>query len=273
MASVEDPKATWRYAKELPADKTNLAKAWKLLETYSGIPSSEIETHVSTIRDKAFAVFHYPCIGRWRFLDLYITSTPEYPAVISRLQAGETLLDVGCCFGQILRQLAVDGAPQENLTGTDLRPEFIELGYELFRDKDRFGGQFVAGNILDDATDGSLRSLDGKFNIIHTASFFHLFGWDDQVKVGERIVRFLKPDAQNALVLGRQVGSFEPLSLEEYREKGERRYHHNVETLQKLWNVIGDRTGTQWKVSGELFESGYDDAKRVIIRFSVHKVV
>jgi len=222
-------------------------------------------------RDKAFAIFHYPCLGRWRFLDLYITETPEYPAVVSRLKAGETLLDVGCCFGHILRQLAADGAPAAHLAGTDLRPEFVELGYQLFRDKDRFAARFVTGDVLAPpaGTDG-LAALDGRFDIVHAASFFHLFGWDDQVAVGERIVRFFKPGAQ-ALVLGRQVGSVDPPSLEEHRAKGHNRYWHNVESLQTLWDVIGERTGTKWRVTGALLDETVDDEPRVIIRFAVFK--
>jgi ubiquinone/menaquinone biosynthesis C-methylase UbiE len=193
------------------------------------------------------------------------------PDVIARLKAGEKLLDLACCFGHILRQLAFDGAPATNLVGADLRPEFVELGYELFRDKDTFGAQFVTGDVLA-PTDAGLATLDGKFDIVHTASFFHLFGWDDQVKVGERLVRFFKPGAK-ALVLGRQVGRREPLSLEAYQQQEEKRYHHNVATLQNLWDVIGERTGTRWKATGQLIsDATLDDAARVILRFAVFKV-
>ncbi len=37
-----------RYQHELP-DKSKLAKAWKLLEGYSGIPEDEIEPHVRRV--------------------------------------------------------------------------------------------------------------------------------------------------------------------------------------------------------------------------------
>ncbi len=219
-------------------------------------------------REKAYAIFHYPCIGHWRFLDMYVTETPEYPEIISRLKNGDSLLDVGCCFGHILRQLAFDGAPPENLAGTDLRPEFVDLGYELFRDKDRFPARFVTGDIF---APGDLTALDGGFDIVHTASFFHLFGWDEQIKVGERIVQFFKPGAK-ALVLGRQVGSPHPPTLEEYRAGSDRRYHHNVESMQVLWDEIGKRTGTKWKVTGKLIDTNYETQPRVIIRFAVFKV-
>jgi hypothetical protein len=128
----------------------------------------------------------------------------------------------------------------------------------------------VTGNALDPA-DAGLATLDGRFDIVHSASFFHLFGWDDQVKIGERVVRFFKPGAK-ALVLGRQVGRREPLSLEAYQQQEEKRYHHNVTTLQNLWDAIGERTGTKWKATGQLFDEIVDDTPRVIIRFAVFKL-
>jgi hypothetical protein len=90
----------------------------------------------------------------------------------------------------------------------------------------------VTGDILK-PSDAGLATLDGKFDIVHTASFFHLFGWDDQVKIGERVVRFFKPGAK-ALVVGRQSARREPLSLEAYQKQKELRYHHNAKTLQNL---------------------------------------
>lgn len=118
---------------------------------------------------------------------------PEYEQLLARLRSGEKLLDAGCCFGQVLRQLVVDGAPPENLAGIDIDQKFIDLGFELFRDKDRFESRFVVGDVLNSSS--SLDQLDGQFDIVHAASFFHLFGWDDQIQIAQRLVRFFWPDA------------------------------------------------------------------------------
>ncbi len=127
-----------------------------------------------------------------------------------------------------------------------------------------------------DPENQSLKVLDGRFDIIHAASFFHLFGWDEQVKVGERIVKFLKPDVKNSFVLGRQVGTREPLTLEAYREKGERRYLHDVKTFQALWDEIGAKTGTKWKAGGELVETWFEATgeriPRMVFTFVVNRV-
>lgn len=121
---------------------STISKAWNLFENYSGIPPDEIEPHVRRVvwcpplntystpprssadahppanstasqREQAFAVFNYPCLGRWRFLYLYITTLPQYPELLERTKAGAVLLDAACCVGQVLRQLAFDRAPQE----------------------------------------------------------------------------------------------------------------------------------------------------------------
>ncbi|KAK5662609.1 hypothetical protein OQA88_8523 [Cercophora sp. LCS_1] len=264
-----------RYQRDLP-DKTHLAKAWNLFQQYSHIPEDEIEPHVRRVRDKAFSVFNYPCLGRFRFLDLYITTHPFYPSLITRTQAGEILLDAGCCVGQALRQLAHDGAPQANLRGLDLRPEFVELGYELFKDKDTFGAKFVTGDIFD-IEDAGLQQLDGTVDIVHAAAFFHLFGWDEQVKIGERFVRFFRREQKNAVVLGRQVGTRNPGSVEEQMRLW-KRYHHDEASMQRLWDEIGERTGTRWRVEAELetgvdvLEGGGEEVERTTIRYLVRKV-
>ena len=207
---------------------------------------------------------------------MYIATQPLYPELLDRAKNNNAvILDCACCLGQALRQLAFDGAPASNLIGLDLRPEFIDLGYEFFKDRDGFAAKFVTGDMLT-PDDDSLRVLDGKVEIIHAASFFHLFGWDDQVTVGARMVRFFKEGIEDATVLGRQVGHpGEPLSPEEH---GEGRYHHNERSMQNLWDVIGWKTGTKWKVSAEVKShveemEGGEKEKRTMIWFVVRKVI
>ena len=51
-----------------------------------------------------------------------------------------------------------------------------------------------------------LSELDGEIDIIYAASFLYLFGYEDQVKVCNRIVKLLK-EKKDSVVLGRQVGN------------------------------------------------------------------
>ncbi len=127
------------------------------------------------------------------------------------------------------------------------------MGYELFKDRETFKGHFVAGDMLD-PENTSLQVLDGKLNIIHAASFFHLFGWEDQVDIGTRMVRFFKPGAKKPTIVGRQIGNRSPVDPEVHAQRGLGRYHHNPESLQKLWDEIGAKTGTKWKVEMAVLE-------------------
>ena len=129
----------------------------------------------------------------------------------------------------------------------------------------------MTGNVLDSG-DKALESLDGKIDIIHAASFFHLFSWDDQVRVGERLVSFFKPNAEKATLVGRQMGTHTPGPRTGEAGEGSSRYRHNVESFQELWNVIGERTGTKWKVSGEARDERVGpDVERTILQFTVIK--
>lgn len=131
--------------------------------------------------------------------------------------------------------------PSENLAGTDLRSEFIDIGYELFRDRSTFRGKFIAGDVF--AAEGPLEEFEGEFDILHAASLFHLFSWVDQVKLGVRLVKFFKPSQKKALLVGRQVGTRTPESPEVYRKMGQgvewvndrkTMHNHDVGSMQAL---------------------------------------
>jgi len=124
-----------------------------LLEPYSYIPLDEIDAHVIAIvtriapipilhlvnptrsvkKPLGFAVFYYSCIDCQRFLDLYITTAPDHPYIIALLMAGEKLLSLCCCFGLPSVSSPSTTPRPRTLQGADLRPDFVELGYKLFR--------------------------------------------------------------------------------------------------------------------------------------------
>ena len=95
-------------------------------------------------------------------------------------------------MGQDLRKLVHDGAPSKNTFASDLKTDFWDFGYEMFLDKSRLQTRFVQADIFD--ADSQLKELDGKMDIINAASFFHLFGRDEQIKVAKRVVQLLKPE-------------------------------------------------------------------------------
>jgi SAM-dependent methyltransferase len=191
-------------------------------------------------------VFPYPCVGNWGFLNLSIVESPVYQEVLQRIKDGGKYLDIGCCMGQDIRKLAHDGAPQENMYGSDLKKEFWDIGYDLFLDKESLSTKFIAADVFD--TDSGLKELDGRLDLVHTASFFHLFDWDGQVKAAKRVVELLRAEPE-VMIFGRQGGMPQAGALPNLDS-----YWHNSESWAKLWKQVGEETGTEWKVESFLGE-------------------
>lgn len=176
----------------------------------------------------------------------------------------------------------VDGVPSENLYGADLRLEFLELGYELFQDKGSLKAHFLECNLFEEDSEAEggkeLSKLDGKIDIIYIASFLHLFDWKEQVRAGMRMVRLMTKDS---LVFGRQLGTTKPGVYARRLDKSRTRYDHDPNSFQILWDQIGEKTSTKWKVIAELHKvkgwqrnDGKDDdaGDTRMIQFEVHRL-
>ncbi|THX88731.1 hypothetical protein D6C98_02432 [Aureobasidium pullulans] len=226
------------------------AQARSVLETYSNIPSDQVVPHVLRIRDTAWEVFPYPCIGQFRFLDMPLGGFHEYPEILQRLKSGnEKYLDLGCCFGQDIRRLVNDGVPGSVLIGSDLHQGFLDLGYDLFKDKDKLNSKFIAADVFE--SQSALTPLAGKIDILHTSSFFHLFGYEGQKKIARRVVQLLKPQ-KDSLLVGRQVGNVRAHEEESSASGSGNMFLQNVESWKQMWEEIGEETGTQWEVNATL---------------------
>lgn len=161
---------------------------------------------------------------------------------------GETLLDLGCWFGQDLRQLVADGAPSENIYGLDIEGPLIDIGYDLFMDRGRLKSTFIVGDVYDPSTDWS--QLLDKMDIINASAFFHLFPWSKQVEAACLLVKFGRARA-GTVIIGRQMGSLTPAEFPSLI-KGTTGFRHDIDTLNKLWKVVGALTDTEWIVDGTL---------------------
>lgn len=239
--------------------------ARKLLATYSRIPADQLETHIYSIRDKAWGIFPWPCVGEFWFLSFGLAKHPLYKnMVLPRLKAGQTLLDVGACLGQDIRKCIFDGAPAANVYASDLFPEYEDLAYDLWRDQDRLPpGHFFAENILADNalfTSGPLmtRLGPGSVDIITMTMFLHLFNYENQLKTATRILRLLS-QKPGSLIIGSQAGSIDfgeqTLKPPFHRsETGAKRtvFRHNPESFERLWKEAGQVTGIPLRISAVL---------------------
>ena len=214
--------------------------------------------------------------------------------VLPRLKSGASLLDLGSCLGQDIRRLVHDGAPASKIYGSDLFPDYEDLSYELWRDRDRFPpGHFIADDILAENGDFSTGPLmtklgPGQIDIISITMFLHLFDRPNQLKASTRILRLLahKP---GSMVLGSQAGSLSageqplqpPFADKPKKEDGssEKRtvYRHNTESFEQLWTEAGQAAGVPLKVSASFsspesfpkgcVDCGYDVEARRSKRF------
>lgn len=246
-STTYQPSTDVAWFDEKPSESQILPSARGLLETYSGIPPQEVVQHIVRLRDEAWQIFPYPCIGQFRFLESGIDGLREYDEVVKRLREGQTLLDMACCFGQTIRLLVNDGAPSENIYGCDIHNEFIELGYKLFNDRDKLRTKFVVADIFDSSS--SLTDLRGQMDMIYTGYFFHLWGLQKQREASKAVALLLRPQA-GSMILGRQMASAE--ACEKISTPGGTMYRHNVESFKNLWKEIGEEIGVDFVVEARL---------------------
>lgn len=252
---------------EVGSKKNNKGVAWyhtspkdidpitrDLLGNYSKVPSDQLEQHVIAIREKAWDVYPYPCIGQFLFLNLTINLSPYYPTLLSRLRdEKQKLFDLGCCFGQDVRKLVSDGAPSENIYGADLYADFMQLGYELFRDRKTLKSTFFPTDIMNEQ-DLLLKGLNGEMDIVYLGLFLHHFDFETCVQVCVRVSKLLKPQP-GSLVMGVQVGGItgdkKPIPI----PSGGILFRHDIESFGKVWEEVGAITGTKWKVESRLVKA------------------
>lgn len=225
------------------------SQAQELFEKYANVEPENVKAHIKELRDKAYVIFPYPCLARFAFLELSVSLSKDYPEVLERVKKGEKYLDIGCCVGQDIRKLVFDGAPSENMYGSDLEKNFMDIGYELFLDKTTLKTTFIPADVFDE--ESGLKQIEGEINIVHGASFLHLFDEEGQQKACKRIVKILKSEP-GSLFIGRQIGNVDSGVAVGTLQKSKQRFRHNPESFKDLWRKVGEETSTKWEVHASL---------------------
>jgi SAM-dependent methyltransferase len=94
-----------------------------------------------------------------------------YPQVLRR---NGPLLDYGCGTGDNVRQLIRDGFPREKITAFDINHNSIDLGFDLYLDREKLGDLFVVSNRF------LFRNIE--FDTIYSASVIHVIADDVECK-------------------------------------------------------------------------------------------
>ncbi|KAG8162469.1 hypothetical protein KVR01_008234 [Diaporthe batatas] len=256
-----------------------------LLVRYSGVPAADVDEHVMQIRNKAWEVHHYPCLGQFRFLELNLSARPRgdlYARLLVTLKSSPAppstpaFLDVGACLGQDVRKLIHDGAPPGSVAGAELSPTFIRLGYELFRDSPA-DVAMVQADILEPlaraageegkegpTASASLAQFRGKLSVVQLGMILHLFTWEQQLTAFENAIALLR-DEPGVLIIGQATGNLDGVATQTLTVGGANKgtHKHNVESFERLVKEVEAGTGTRWDVKAELDEGlSVNDGKR-----------
>ena len=245
----------------------------KLLEEYSHVPPGEVKQHIyETVslrspaqsfsflictfptgtfqRERAWAVRAYPCTGIGIWLQPLLPLSPAYSSILSRLQQGGSLLDIGCFLGQDLRRLTFDGAPSDRLYGVDIVSHW-DVGYSFFRDRDHFKAHFYESDIL--VPNSALQELRGKIDIVVINLVLHQWDLETQKAALKQVVGLSA--GAGAMLVGCQIGSRDNQATVKHIGKAAPGvYWHDQASFVKLWDEVGRETETRWETEARLVE-------------------
>ncbi|KAI8970882.1 hypothetical protein BD414DRAFT_229957 [Trametes punicea] len=234
----------------------------------------ELRARILNIQKRAYEKYPYPCIRAFHFVNLMMTANAIYPTVLEAGKKGDSLfLDLGCCMGTDVRKLVYDGYPASRVLGCDLRPEYIQLGYELFGDADGSPIHFFASDVFDLSTDlqhtqgdtapprdpatvTDLSQLRGALTHIYAGALFHLFDEETQRELAVRLVTLLRR-GPGAIIFGRHQGLREEGYIKDHLSR--RRYGHSEKSWAHLWKSIFK------EAEGEAF------AERVVVQATLRE--
>ncbi|KAH7913908.1 hypothetical protein BJ138DRAFT_1144995 [Hygrophoropsis aurantiaca] len=239
-----------------------------LLKSITGIANDDLlKKHILTVQEKAYKIFPYPCIRTFTFLRLDISSSPAYEKVLqlARERKDAIMLDMGCCFGIDVRNVAAEGFPASNIVACDLNRKFWDLGHELFKSTpESFPAHFVEGDVFDpsiltaslpasvhsktssvklsDLT--SLNPLHGRVSVVHAQAFFHLFDEEKQLQLARSVAGLLSPEP-GSVILGAHAGLREGKGMLSgvFFQARLSLFCHSPETWTAMWD-------------GEVFDKG-----------------
>ena len=133
--------------------------------------------------------------------------------------------------------------------GIDIEPAFFDLGYELFRDKEKMHATFISADLTTSVLP-SVGLLEAKFDIISVQSFFHLFALEEQVSAATHLTRLTKP-IPGSIIVGRQLGLMEARESQGLTPESTT-FLHNPDSFTRFWQVVGAATSSKWKVHTEV---------------------
>ena len=216
MASIE----------ELEVYIKNNIQVRKFFKAYTATDVENLVEKAYMIYIKALKIHNYRCLETFKFLAPRIIHNPFYADI---LQTGskKKILDIGCALGTDLRKMYLDGMLQHNLYGLELEQRFIDLGYELFADRQKNKITFLIGNILDETIVKAFNSMN-QFDIVYSSSVIHLLEKEEIKQLLKNVLTLLE---ERGIFFGQTTGLKEP--QEQFKPSGQKIYLHSKKSLQQ----------------------------------------
>ncbi|KAG1731986.1 uncharacterized protein EDB91DRAFT_1330297 [Suillus paluster] len=235
-----------------------------------------LKQHILDVQAKAYKVAPYGCI--------YLFGFTRYQVLrLGRERKNAIFLDIGCCFGNVIREAVLDGFPAAQAIGSDLHQELWDLGHELFKSSpETFPAHFMGGDAFDPKmlaiarpasvqTTGapspdlnnltSLNPLHGCVSAIHATSFFHLFKEDKQLHMARAFAGLLSAEP-GSVIFRAHIGAKEKGPVKKEFDKVEvEMFGHNPESWISMWDGVVFEKGMV-KVEAELRDETLGTAGR-----------
>ncbi|KAI9849550.1 MAG: hypothetical protein M1838_000133 [Thelocarpon superellum] len=217
----------------------------------------EMVKHVYAVRDAAWEIYPWPCIGLFFFLQFSLSTHPDYETILRTLKhdPAARLLDLGTCLGQDIRKLIHDGASPTQLYGSDVFPEFEGAGHLLFRDAEKLAGHFIVADVFDESVNSALIRTRGSWDVVALFLVLHVWDLDTQVRACKAVLLLLKA-REGACIVGLQTGALQPKHIPlwpPFKTDGKEEfvYRHSVDTFRLMWEGVGKELGVPLDIAVE----------------------
>jgi len=262
--------------------------------------NAELKDHIIKVQAEAYAVYPYPCIRGFAFAKLKISRFPAYKELLrlGKERPGALFLDIGCCFGNDIRKAVADGYPVDQVIGSDLRPEYWELGHKLFRSTpETFPAAFVPGDalsedflrwepLLDTAHTApapdlhnlkTLTPLSGRISAIHASLFFHLFDESTQFRMAHLLSSLLSPEPGSIIFGIHLAAKVKGMVVREYSGSPETRreaFAHSPESWKELWEreIFREKKIKVWGMLREISRDGVPGSSSNMATFLIWSI-
>jgi hypothetical protein len=178
-----------------------------------------------------------------------------YQTLLKKLKSSESspntkkIIDLGCCFGQEVRQMILDGVETKNIYAADIHDGYWNAGREFFMDNlshlsTRLDGvttlfaDFAQPYPLPiECTERMVDSLENNFEAVLCQMVFHVLSKEQTENMAKRMSSMLK---KGGILIGCCLGAIGEEAVWGVIPKGvQPRYLQSLKSLTQLFNENG----------------------------------